>query len=162
MMRFRKATASALLTATMACSIGALAAPATASATAFQERDSFDPTGQVFTCQPTDLTVTSGLVIESLEGVQDPRGVLHLTGTTRVQDVTLTDGTNTYALSGAASFASTLNPDSGELVDVTDTTHFVIRNPSGSVYAMVQIVVHFSPDGHSFTLDRGACETPPR
>jgi len=158
----RKIGVVAIGAVSAACAIGALAAPATASATAFQERASFDPTGQVFTCQPTDLTVTSGLVLESFEGVQDARGVLHLTGTTRVQDVTLTDGTTAYTLSGATSFAATLNPDSGEFVGVTDTTHFVIRSSSGGAYAMVQIVEHFSPDGHSFRFDRGACETPSR
>ena len=157
---YRKASAAALFTASIACALGALTGPASASATTFKERVSFDPTGAVFSCESADLTVTGGIVTESLESVQDAQGTTHLTYTIVPHDATLTDGTNTYTLSGSAPLAATIGPD-GEFVVVTDPTHFVIRNSSGGVYAMVQVVEHFSPDGHSFVFDRGSCEAPP-
>jgi hypothetical protein len=137
-----------------------LAGPAYASAVTFKQHDSFDPTGSVFSCSPTDLTVTGGTVRESFEGVQDANGVTHFTGTIVPHDVTLTDGTNTYTLSGATWFGATAtDPDAMPTV-ATETDHFVIRNASGGVFAKVQVVMHVSPNGDSFVFDRGACEAP--
>ena len=143
----------------MVCTLGALTSPAGASAATFKERVSFDPTGLVFSCQPTDLTVTGGIVTETLEGVQDAQGTTHLTYTIVPHDATLTDGTNTYTLSGSAPLAATIGPD-GEFVVVTDPTHFVIRNSSGGMYAMVQVIEHLSPNGYGLAFDRGSCQTP--
>jgi len=42
----------------------------------------------------------------------------------------------------------------------TETDHFVIRNTTGGVYAKVQVVMHFSPNGNYFAFDRGSCEAP--
>jgi len=155
---YRTASVAVLFATSTACALGALTSPASASVTTFRERISFDPTGMVFSCQSADLTVTGGIVTESLEGVQDAQGTTHLTYTIVPHDATLTDGTNTYRLSGSSPSAATIGPDGA--VVVTDPTHFVIRDSSGGVYRVVQVVAHLSPNGHSFVFDRGSCETP--
>jgi hypothetical protein len=137
-----------------------LAGPAQASAMAFHEHDSLSVVGDVFACSPTDLTVTSGTIDEHFAGVQDANGVFHFTGTIVPHDVTLTDGTNTYTLSGASWFGFTgADPDGMPTVS-TETDHFVIHNATGGVYAKVQVVMHLSPNGTSFDFDRGQCEEP--
>jgi hypothetical protein len=137
-----------------------IAGPAQASAIAFHEHDSFDATGAVFVCSPTNLTVTSGTVDEKFAGVQDANGVTHFTGTIVPHDVTLTDGTNTYTLSGASWFGATASSPDAMPTVATETDHFVIRYASGGVYAKVQVVMHLSPNGKSFDFDRGQCEEP--
>jgi hypothetical protein len=159
-MTFRPFAAAAPIAALSAVAFAGLAGPANASATTFKEHDSFDPTGSVFTCSPTDLTVTSGVVKESFEGVQDANGVFHFTGTIVPQDVSLTDGTNTYLLSGSSWFGATATDPDGDPTVTTETDHFVIRNASGGVYAKVQVVMHQSPNGNFFVFDRGSCEEP--
>jgi hypothetical protein len=149
-------TRIAALTGAVAC-LGAFANPANAAAETFHEHDSFDPTGSVFACSPTDLTITGGTVRESLEGSLDAHGIGHFTGTIVPQNVTLTDGTNTYYLSGASWFGAT-GTDTPTVS--TSTDHFVIRTASGGVYAKVSVVEHFSPNGSSFVKDTGACEAP--
>jgi hypothetical protein len=139
-----------------------IAGPAQASAMTFHEHDTIDVTGDVFVCSPTDLTVTSGYIDETFAGVQDATGATHFTGTIVPHDVTLTDGTSTYTLSGASWFGATAPssaPDAMPTVS-TETDHFVIRSASGGVYAKVQVVMHLSPNGNSFTFDRGQCEEP--
>jgi hypothetical protein len=137
-----------------------LAGPAQASALTMHEHSSFDPTGQLFACTPTDLTVTGGTVDEYFAGTQDANGIFHFTGTIVPHDVTLTDGTNTYTLSGASWFGATgPDPDAQPTV-MTETDHFVIHNADGGVYAKVQVVTHMSPNGTSFTFDGGQCEEP--
>jgi hypothetical protein len=137
-----------------------LAGPAQASAMTFHEHDSFDPTGQVFTCSPTDLTVTGGTVDEYFAGAQDANGVTHFTGTIVPHDVTLTDGTSTFTLSGASWFGATASSPDAEPTVSTETDHFVIHNADGGVYAMVQVVMHLSPNGNFFDFDGGQCEEP--
>jgi len=137
-----------------------LAGPAQASAMAFHEHDSLSVVGDVFACSPTDLTVTSGTIDEHFAGVQDANGVFHFTGTIVPHDVTLTDGTNTYTLSGASWFGFTGADPEGMPTVSTETDHFVIRGATGGVYAKVQVVMHLSPNGTSFTFDRGQCEEP--
>ena len=137
-----------------------LAGPAQASAMAFHEHDSLSVVGDVFVCSPTNLTVTSGTIDEHFAGVQDATGVFHFTGTIVPHDVTLTDGTNSYTLSGASWFGFTgADPDGMPTVS-TETDHFVIRGATGGVYAKVQVVMHLSPNGNSFDFDRGQCEEP--
>lgn len=136
------------------------AVPAHAAATTFREHDSFHPAGAVFSCTPTDLTVTGGVVDESFEGVQDGRGIFHFTGTLVPHDVTLTDGTNSYVLSGSSWFGGTSATPDGAPTVATATDHFVIRDTGGGVYAKVQVVMHQSPNGHFFVFDRGSCEEP--
>lgn len=138
----------------------ALAGSADASATTFRAHDSFDPTGEVFACSPTDLTVTGGRVDEVFAGVQDANGVFHFTGTIVPHDVTLTDGTNDYTLSGASWFGDKGPDPEGEPTVATETDHFVIRDADGGVYAKVQITMHYSSAHHSFVLDTGQCEQP--
>ena len=137
-----------------------LAGPAQASAMAFHEHDSLSVVGDVFACSPTDLTVTSGTIDEHFAGVQDANGVFHFTGTIVPHDVTLTDGTNTYTLSGASWFGFTGADPEGMPTVSTETDHFVIRGATGGVYAKVQVVMHLSPNGRSFDFDRGQCEEP--
>jgi hypothetical protein len=91
--------------------------------------------------------------------MQDAQGTTHLTYTIGPHDATLTEGTNTYTLSGSAPLAATIGPD-GEFVVVTDPTHFVIRNSSGGMHAMVQVIEHLSPNGYGLVFDRGSCQTP--
>lgn len=142
-----------------AAALAATAAPAHASALPFKEHDSFDATGAVFTCSGGDLTATSGTVRESFEGVQDANGSVHFTGTIVPLGVNLTDGTNSYVLSGASWFGgSGSDPDHPTVT--TETDHFVIRYASGGVYAKVQVVLHQSPNGNFFVFDRGSCEEP--
>ena len=155
----RSAAAFALLAGAAAVLVGPLAGSAGAAAQAFRERSSFDPTGDVFACQPTDLTVTGGVVNESFNGVQDAQGVFHFTSTVVPHDVTMTDGVHTYTLSGAQWFGGS-GTDPNAPVVATDTDHFVIRDASGGVYAKVQVVSHISPNGTGFSFDLGSCEAP--
>ena len=149
---------------TIAASVVALGAgvsAANASAQTFHGKDSFDPTGDVFTCSAGDLTVTGGIVNETFAGVQDNTGTYHFTDTIVPKGVTLTDGANTYYLSGTSWFGQSSDDPSGDTVLVTTTTdHFVIRDATGGVYAKVSVVEHMSPDGGSFVKDSGACEEP--
>jgi len=159
-MSFRPLAVAVPAVALSALAAVSLAGPASASATTFKQHDSFDPTGSVFACSPTDLVVTGGVVNESFEGVQDANGVTHFTGTIVPKGATLTDGTNTYTLSGASWFGATAaDPDAAPTV-ATETDHFVIRSASGGVYAKVQVVMHQSPNGNFFVFDRGSCEAP--
>jgi hypothetical protein len=158
----RKIGIVALGTASATCAIIALASPASAAATTFKDHETGIPvTGEVFHCTPVDLTITGGTIDSYINGVQDAQGVFHITGTIVPHDVTLTDGTNAYYVSGAAWFGLTgADPDNGVITVTTDTEHFVIRNVSGGVYAKVQFVEHLSPNGNYFQLDTGACESP--
>jgi hypothetical protein len=161
MNRYRKGAAVALFAASTAFVMGVLASPATAAAQTFKQHETEDVTGAVFTCAGGDLTVTAGTISVSVEGVLDEQGVFHITGTIVPHGVTLTDGTNTYTLSGAEWFGGkTLDPDSDAFIEFTDTDHFVIRSSSGGVYAKVQFVTHVSPNGTSFAFARGTCQTP--
>jgi hypothetical protein len=137
-----------------------LAGPAQASAMAFHEHESISVVGDVFVCSPTNLEVTNGTIDEHFAGVQDANGIVHFTGTIVPHDVTLTDGTNTYTLSGASWFGATAPGPEAEPTVSTETDHFVIHDASGGVFAKVQVVTHFSPNGTNFTFDRGQCEAP--
>jgi hypothetical protein len=137
-----------------------LAGPAQASAIAFRQHDSVGVKGDVFACSPTNLTVTSGSIDEMFAGVQDANGVTHFTGTIVPHDVTLTDGTNAYTLSGASWFGATAPGPDAEPTVSTETDHFVILGATGGVYAKVQVVMHFSPNGNFFDFDGGQCEAP--
>jgi hypothetical protein len=161
MRQYRKTATVALLAASTACALGALAGPANAAAQTQTEHSSFDPTGAVFSCQGGDLTVQPGGVVDEVDHFTvDAHGDFHFTGTLTPHNVTLTDADNNlYTLSGADWFGGTGTPDGNPVVE-TDTSHFVIHNADGSVYAKVQVVDHLSPNGHSFTFDRGACEAP--
>jgi hypothetical protein len=157
----RSITGFGLLAAASATAAFALAGPAQAQAQTFKDHETFDVTGAVFSCTGGDLTVTGGTISQTVEGVQDGQGIFHITGTLVPHNVTLTDGTNSYRLSGADWFGGkSANPDSDVVIVSTDTEHFVIRSASGGVYAKVQIVEHVSQNGKSFSFDRGACETP--
>jgi hypothetical protein len=154
----------AVAAAGAAAAVGFWAAPAGASAASTSEHTSFDPTGEAFTCQGGDLTITGGTVYQVFHLNQDAQGIIHVTGTITPRNVTLTDASgNGYALSGAAWFGGKTTPNDDLLVS-TDTEHFVIHKASGGVYAKVQAVEHLNvtPSGKvnvkSFNL--GSCQPP--
>lgn len=160
MKQYLTRSAIGLLAVSAVCAMGALTSPANAAAQTFKDHESFDVSGAVFPCQGGDLTVTAGSISQTVEGVQDGQGTFHITGTLVPHGVTLTDGTNTYSVSGADWFGGkSLDPDGNLIIVSTDTSHFVIRNASGGVYAMVQITEHMSAN-NTFVFDRGQCETP--
>ena len=134
-------------------------APAHGAATTSHEHDSFPAAGSVFICSGGDLTATAGMVDEVIQTAVDAQDVVHVTGTITTHGVTLQDTAGSaYALSGAAWFG--LKLANGQVVETTDTTHFVIHNATGGVYAKVQTVSHLSPNGNGFSFDFGTCEAP--
>jgi hypothetical protein len=160
-MRFTKAAGLLATTAVSAgCALGLLAGPANAAAQTFKDHETINATGDVFTCQSGDLTVTGGYITQSIEGSVDGHGVFHMTGTIVPHDVTLSDGTNTYTLSGASWFGSSSSSPDGMPTVATETDHFVIRSADGGVYAKVQLVEHISPNGTMIDFDLGQCEEP--
>ncbi len=123
-------------------------APAHGAATTSHEHDSFPAAGP-----------TAGMVDEVIQTAVDAQDVVHVTGTITTHGVTLQDTAGSaYALSGAAWFG--LKLANGQVVETTDTTHFVIHNATGGVYAKVQTVSHLSPNGNGFSFDFGTCEAP--
>lgn len=135
------------------------AAPAHGAATTSHEHDTFPAAGAVFTCASGDLTATAGTVDEVIQTAVDAQGVVHVTGTITTHGVTLLDAADTpYTLSGAAWFG--LKLADSQVAVTTDTTHFVIHNADGGVYAKVQSVEHLSPNGNGFSFDFGTCEAP--
>jgi hypothetical protein len=154
------ATFTCALAASAALS-GVLAAPASAAAQPFHDVETQQVTGQVFTCTSGDLTVTSGTITLRLHGLQDGAHIFHLSGVVVPHDVTLTDGRDTYVVSGAEAFGGkSTNPGDDFTIQFHEADHFVIRDASGAVFAKVQLVEHWTADHHSFTLNRGACLNP--
>ena len=157
----RSAAVLATTAVSTACLVGLLAGPASAAAQTFKDHETFNPTGDVFTCQGGDLTVTGGSVSQTVEGNVDGQGIYHMTGTIVPHAVTLTDGTNTYTLSGASWFGGkSASPEGDAMIVATSTDHFVIHGPDGGVYAKVQVVEHLSPNGKMVSFDIGQCEEP--
>ena len=133
--------------------------PAHGAATTSHEHDSFPAAGAVFTCAGGDLTATAGTVDEVIQTAVDAQGVVHVTGTITTHGVTLQDTAGSaYTLSGASWFGLKLADN--QVAVSTDTTHFVIHNADGGVYAKVQSVEHLSPNGNGFAFDFGTCEAP--
>jgi hypothetical protein len=160
-MKFARITATAGALASSACLLGALAAPALAASKPFSDRQTQNVAGDVFTCKPTNLTVTAGTITINVHGVQDGAKLYHLAGTVVPNGVRLTDGTHHYVLSGAEAFSGLSTDAAGNMtIRSQDSAHFVIRKISGAVYAKVQMVEHFSATHHSFSVNRGACTTP--
>lgn len=159
----RKLTKSSVLLAALSA-VGTLTlgmGPAQATASTDTEHGSFDAAGAVFACQGGDLTAISGTVDQVVHTTIDGQGVFHITGTIVPHDVTLTDASgDTYTLSGASWFGGKGAADESSILVETDTAHFVVHDADGGVYAKVQVVEHLSPNGKSFTFDRGACEEP--
>jgi hypothetical protein len=158
------ATRIAVAAAGAATAIGLCAAPAGASPSSTTEHTSFDPTGDGFTCQGGDLTVTGGTVYQVFHTNQDAQGILHFTSTLTPRHVTLTDASgNGYTLSGAIWFGGKGTTPDGLLV-ATSTAHFVIRSASGGVYGKVQAIEHLNITlGGQIkvkSLDLGNCQTP--
>ena len=160
-MKLSRIAAAAGAVVSAACLFGALAAPATAAATPFSDRQVQNVAGDVFACKPTNLTVTAGTITIAVHGVQDGAKLYHMAGTVVPSGVRLTDGTHHFVLSGAEAFSGLSTDAAGNVVIRSqDSQHFVIRKTSGAVYARVALVEHFSAKHHSFTLNRGACMTP--
>src|SRR5439155_24905290 len=113
--------------ASSACLLGALAAPALAAAHPFSDLQTQNVAGDVFTCKSGNLTATAGTITINVHGVQDGRNIFHITGTIVPRNVTLTDGTHHYALSGATWFGGkSLDADGNMTIESTETDHFVI------------------------------------
>jgi hypothetical protein len=160
-MKLNRTAAAAGALASSACLLGALAAPALAAAQPFSDRQTQNVAGDVFTCKSGNLTVTGGTITINVHGVQDGRKIFHITGTVVPHNVTLTDGTHNYVLSGAEWFGGkSLDGEGNMTIQSTETDHFVIRKLNGGLFAKVQLVEHWSAKHHSFTFDRGSCETP--
>ncbi len=154
-------------TSMMAAAVGSLGAltlgmgPAQAAAVTDTEHGGLSAAGAVFACQGGDLTAISGTVDQSVHTTIDGQGVFHITGTVVPHGVVLTDAAgNSYTLTGASWFGGKGAADESSILVSTDTNHFVIHDVTGGVYAKVQFVEHMSPNGKSFTFDRGACEEP--
>jgi len=155
----RKGRLLALAGVVAAATMALTTAPAHAAATTSHEQDTFPAAGSVFTCSRGDLTATAGNIDEVIQTAVDAQGVVHVTGTITTHGVTLQDTAGSaYRLSGAAWFG--LKLANGQVVETTDTTHFVIHNASGDVYGKVQNVAHLSPNGKGFSFDFGTCEAP--
>lgn len=155
---------SAIAAAGAAAAIGLWAVPAGASAAGSTQHTSFDPAGDVFTCQGGALTATGGVVYQVFHTSQDARGVVHYTSTITPRQVTLADAAgHAYTLSGAAWFGGKTTAGGDNLV-ATSTAHLVIHPASGGVSAKVQAIEHINitPSGQvnvkSFNL--GSCQLP--
>jgi hypothetical protein len=123
-------------------------------------RTSFDPTGAQFTCTNDAVyTITGGTINQVMHFSLDATGQGHVTGTITPVGVSATDGTSTYRIVGADWFGATGTDENNPFV-ATDTGHFVILSSSGGVVGKVQYVDHISPNGTSFSFDRGNCEEP--
>ncbi|TMK73304.1 MAG: hypothetical protein E6G50_02120 [Actinobacteria bacterium] len=122
----------------------------------------FDPTGAVFSCSNgTSYTVTGGLARAVFHDSVDAAGAEHITGTTALNGVTLTDGVTStvYRIAGASWFGGSFNETTGKFV-TTDTAHFNILGPSGGPVARVSAVEHFSSGGANFSMSFGQCQEP--
>lgn len=121
---------------------------------------SFDPTGTVFVCAGGDLTfLPGGTADQVIHNSVDSNGVIHITGTVTLHNVTASDADgNVYPITGATWFGAKGTQDQTYLAH--DTDHFVVHNAAGGVYAKVQVTDHFSLNGPVFTLDFGSCEAP--
>ena len=144
--------------------IGLWAAPAGANASGSTQHTSFDPAGDVFSCEGGDLTGTGGIVYQVFHTNQDAQGVMHYSSTITPRHVTLADASgNSYTLSGAVTFGGKATASNETLV-ATSTAHLVIHPVSGGVSAKVQAVEHFNitPGGKvnvkSFNV--GSCQLP--
>lgn len=160
-MTFHRRAALASLLTLPAAGMLALSGSAQARA-AMTFHDTFPAGPGTFTCTGGNLDVTGGTINLVFHENQDTRGYYHVTGTLTPKNVTLTNAAgDAFTLSGASWFGSTsTDPNGNDIIVATDTEHFVIRRASGGLYAKVQFVEHLSPNGSSFTFDRGTCETP--
>jgi len=139
------------------------AAVATPSQHPFNSSETTSVVGDVFACQSGDLTAQTGSITTVFHENADNSGLYHFTGTIVPSSVTLTDAAgNWYTVSGASWFGGTSPEPDGDSQPIvsTETDHFVIRSASGGVFAKVQVVGHFSPNGHMFIFDKGVCEEP--
>jgi hypothetical protein len=157
-------TRIAVAAAGAAAAIGLWAVPAGASPSSTTKHTSFDPAGDVFTCQGGDLTVASGTVYQVVHTSQDAKGIVHFTSTITPRHVTLTDAAgNGYTLSGAVWVGGKGTTLDNPLV-ATSTAHFVIRSASGGVFGKVQAIEHLNitPNGQIKvkSLDLGNCQLP--
>lgn len=138
------------------------AAPASAVEPApDQHHISWDPTGAVFRCDGSDLTVQpGGVVTESFHLWTDSLGMLRFQDAITLRDVTATDSTGRpFPITGTMTIADKLVSWEQPLV-ATDTTHFVVRSVTGGVYGKVQVVAHFTANGGQHYLDLSDCEAP--
>lgn len=161
-MKHRKAGLITLAGASAACALGLLAGPAQGTGTSFTGHQTFPAGPGTFTCTQGNLDITGGTISIVFHENQDSAGIFHVTGTLTPHGVTLRDTAgHTYTISGANWFGGkSTDPDGNVIIEGGDTEHFVIRSASGGVFAKVQSIEHISPNGVSFSFDRGSCQTP--
>jgi hypothetical protein len=112
------------------------------------ERGTFDPTGDTIVCGDTTYTFTSGSVHYVVHEVNGS-----FTATLYPRNTTVTDGTQTYHVYGAAHFAGTFEEDR------ISVGQFSIVEPGGGVVDRVSLVMINTPQGQ-IALDLGTCEFP--
>jgi hypothetical protein len=145
------------LTAALIVAVGLSAVtPAVAGSPAIHVTE--DVTGDVVTCDGTELTAAGSFRITLHEG-SAASGNENFTGT-GVPDVTFTDASgNTYQLAGALWFGGAFNAQQQTFV-FTDTEHFVILNAGGGLFGRISITSHLSANGKEFSLNMGNCIPP--
>lgn len=117
-----------------------------------------DVTGDVVTCDSTQLTATGSFKFTLHEGTA-ASGNQNFTGT-GVPNVTFTDAAgNSYRLAGALWFGGAFNAQQETFV-FTDTEHFVILNAGGGLFGKISITSHLSANGKEFSLNMGNCIPP--
>lgn len=161
--RFKQMAIRLAMVATVtASSLALLAGPVAASAAAFTQRSTVDPTGAALGCAAGDLTVTGGVFDQVFHLTLDAQGLLHVTGTGVPHDVTLEDAAhNSYTLTGATWFGGTFADPAGNIpILVTSTDFFIIRDASGRAVDAVRVLEHLSPNGQVTVLDFGSCQPP--
>jgi len=136
----------------------ALAASPAVAAGAIHEEESV--VGDVFECETTTYTVTSGTLKAVFHEGGSASGNFNFTGTLTPQHVTLVDEDgNSYRLSGAVWFGATGNAQQ-ETGQETFTAHLNILAKGGGVVDTVAQTGHFDFEGDGFLFDKGTCILP--
>lgn len=117
-----------------------------------------DVTGDVFVCDSTTYTATSGTLHVIVHENLSPSGNVSFTGTGVPKNVVLEDEAgNTYRARGTIHFGGTINAQTGG--EQGGTTLVIQIVGEGGATDSLQLVAHFSPGG--FTLrDLGTCAEP--
>lgn len=136
----------------------ALTATPAVGATAIHVEE--DVAGDVFVCETTTYTVTSGTLKAVFHEGESASGNVNFTGTLTPQHVTLVDEEgNSYRLAGAVWFGATGNAQQ-ETGQQTFTTYLNILAAGGGVVDRVAQTGHFDFEGDGFLFDKGTCVVP--
>jgi len=136
----------------------ALAASPAVAAGAIHEEESV--VGDVFECETTTYTVTSGTLKAVFHEGESASGNFNFTGTLTPKHVTLVDEDgNSYRLAGAVWFGATGNAQQ-ETGQETFTAYLNILAAGGGVVDKVSQTGHFDFEGDGFLFDKGTCILP--